>query len=179
MDDASPLQSARKTLRRQLELARLGRGVEVVDSLAERRMILSTGDLARLNNILTGSHESPWRQEPITITLRSGVQETLSSVTDPVVCAREKLHLATERAEAGQVVEAAVGIYVDLIRNHVFKDANRRTAVLACHFFLNRYGIRLSGLALHEVGIGDIRDPAQVEALQDIVRQMAKFAARQ
>ncbi|OFZ55218.1 MAG: hypothetical protein A2428_17215 [Bdellovibrionales bacterium RIFOXYC1_FULL_54_43] len=167
------------SLQRQLELARFDRALEVSESLATRRALLTTTELARLNHILTGKTNDPWRQGPVTITLPSGVKETLALLADPVVTARDKLHRATETAESGAVIEAAVEIYVALVLAHVFQDANRRTAVLASHYFMHRYGIPISGFALHELGLGDLREEGQIDILRDTIRQMAKFALKQ
>ena len=114
----------------------------------------------------------------MTITLPSGTKETLALIVDPVLMARDKLHRATEVAEGGAIIEAAVDIYVNLVLGHVFKDANRRTAVLASHYFLKRYGASLSGVALHNLGLGDLRQEGQIEKLRETVRQMAKFSEK-
>lgn len=170
------------SLRRQLEMTRFDRAMEVAESLAEHRALLTTAELARMNNILTGksqdSNEEPWRAKPVTITLPSGRTETLALIADPKVTAREKLHHATELAENGAVIDAAVDIYAALVLSHVFEDANRRTAALAAHYFLRRYGAPISGLALHELGLGDLREEGQIESLRETVTQMAKFAAK-
>lgn len=170
-------------LKRQLEITRFERAMEVTESLAAHRALLTTAELSRLNNILTGKDAAhdPWRRDPVTLTLPSGKTETFHLIADPVVSAREKLHRATELAEGGgvdSVIDAAVDIYAALVMAHVFADANRRTAVLAAHYFLNRYGVPLSGLALHEIGLGDLREEGQIESLRDTIRQMAKFASR-
>lgn len=169
------------SLKRQLEISRFERALEVAESLADHRALLTTAELARLNNILTGKgtdHE-PWRSGPVTITLPSGKTETLALLADPKVTVREKLHRATEIAEQGAVIDAAVDIYAGLVLAHSFEDANRRTAVLAAHYFLRRYGVPLSGLALHELGLGDLREEGQIESLRETIHQMAKFASRQ
>lgn len=166
------------SLKRQLEIARFERALEIVESLAERRALLTTAELGRVNQILSGKNTEPWRQESVTITLPSGKIETLGLIIDPVLTAREKLHRATETAEEGSAVDAAVDIYVGLVLSHVFKDANRRTAVLAAHYFLQRYGVSVSGLALHEIGLGDLRNEGEIELLRETVRQMAKFAEK-
>lgn len=172
-----------EALKRQLEKTRFDRALEVAESLADHRALLTTAELARLNDILTGKHagdlEDPWRKEPVTITLPSGKTETLALIADPVVTARENLHRATELAESGAILEAVVHIYAGLVLAHVFKDANRRTAILASHYFLRRYGVPLSGLAIHELGLGDLREEGQIESLREIVHQMAKFASKQ
>jgi prophage maintenance system killer protein len=92
---------------------------------------------------------------------------------------REKLHQATELAENGSVIDAAVHIYSGLVLTHAFEDANRRTAAVATHYFFRRYGIAISGVALHELGLGDLREEGSIESLRDVVRQMAKFAEKQ
>lgn len=173
------MQPPRDSLKRQLELARFDRALEVSESLAHHRALLTTAELGRINNILTGRDIDPWRLNPVNVTLPSGEKETLAVLTDPKVTARNKLHQCTEMAENGQVVEAAVEIYTSLVLSHVFEDANRRTAVLASHYFLNRYGIPVSGMALHEIGLGDVRNPEHIQMLKDTIHQLAKFALRQ
>jgi prophage maintenance system killer protein len=165
-------------LARQLEVARFERAMEVAESMADHRALLTTAELGRLNNILTGVNDDPWRQEPVTLTLPSGRTEELLLVADPKQNAREKLHHATELAEGGNVIDAAVDVYVGLVMAHVFKDANRRTAVLAAHYFLRRHGAAISGLALHEIGLGDLREEGAVQSLRETIQQMAKFAGK-
>ena len=166
-------------LLRQLENARFERALDVSESLAEHRALLTTLELERINNILTGKTEDPWRQEPITLTLPSGREERLELHENMKLVARTKLHRATELAEQGSTIDAAVDIYVELVLTHVFKDANRRSAVLAAHYFLRRYGVSVSGLAIHELGLGDLRDPQQVEGLRKTIHQMAQFSSSQ
>ncbi|NBU21898.1 hypothetical protein EBS43_10910 [bacterium] len=180
VDSASTMDSP-QSLKRQLELARFDRALAAAESLAEHRALLTTTELARLNSIITGktNETDPWRRETITITLPSGKMETLALIVDPVITAREKLHKATELAESGGPVDAAVDIYVALILSHVFKDANRRTAALASHYFLKRYGAAISGLSLHELGLGDLRQEGQVESLRKTFHEMAQFAEKQ
>jgi hypothetical protein len=165
-------------LARQLEVSRFERATEVAESLAGHRALLTTAELGRLNQILTGSSDDPWRQEPVTLTLPSGKTETFALIADPKLTARDKLHKATELAEQGAVIDAAVDVYAGLVLSHVFKDANRRTAVLAAHFFLLRFGAPISGLALHELGLGDLREEGQIQMLRETIQQMAKFAGK-
>jgi hypothetical protein len=167
-----------QSLKRQLELARFDRALAAVEGLAEHRALLTTTELARLNAMITGKNTDPWRRETTTITLPSGKIETLALIVDPILTAREKLHKATERAEEGEPIDAAVDIYVALILSHVFNDANRRTAALASHYFLKRYGALISGLSLHELGLGDLRQEGQIEALRKTFHEMAQFAQK-
>ncbi len=157
-----------ETLKLQLERARFERALEIAESIAEHHHQLSTAELARMNNILTGKKEDvdPWRTGPVTLQLPSGRTETLAIVADPKTAAREKLHLAAEIDETGDAIAAAVRIYVELVLAHVFEDANRRTAVLAAHYYLKKKGLPASGLALHEMTVGDLRDADQVALLR-------------
>lgn len=170
------------SLKRQLEMTRFEHAREVAESLADHRALLTTAELARLNNILTGKKsgefDEPWRKGTVTITLPSGTTETLSLIADPVMQARDKLHKSTELAESGQTLDAAIDIYTGLVLCHVFEDANRRTAVLAAHYFFRRYGVPLTGLALHELGLPNLREEGQIDALRETVSQMAKFARK-
>lgn len=169
-------------LRRQLELARFERGMEVAESLAAHRALLTTAELARMNAILIGvdpaAELDPWRRDPVTVPLPGGKEAQVALIAEPVLTAREKLHRATALAENGQALDAAVDIYVGLVMAHVFRDANRRTATLAAHYFFRRYDQPLSGLSLHELGLGDLREAGQIDALHETVRQMARFAGR-
>jgi prophage maintenance system killer protein len=172
---------ASDALKRQLTIARFDRAMEVAESLADVRALLTITELARLNLILTGKDgesSDPWRQGAVTLTLPSGKAETFEMIADPKVTARERLHRATELAEGGAAVDAAVDIYSGLVLAHVFMDANRRTAALAAHYFLKRYGVPISGLALHEIGLGDLREDGQIESLRETIVQMTKFAQK-
>jgi prophage maintenance system killer protein len=169
-------------LKRQLEIARFERALEVTESIARNRALLTTTELARINTILVGKDNvadtDPWRQGTVTITLPSGKTETLALIADPKVTAREKLHRSTALSEQGDMIDAALDIYVGLVLAHVFADANRRTAVCAAHYFLRRYDVPLSGLALHEIGLGDLREEGQITALRQTINQMIEFARR-
>ncbi len=165
-------------LKKQLEMARFERAIEVSESLAQHRALLTTMELERLNHILTGKSDDPWRSEPVTLTFPSGKTETMQVIGDPKVSVRDKLHIATEMAEAGNVIDATVTIYSGIVMIHPFQDANRRTAVIAAHYFLHRYGVPISGTALHELGLGNLREEGQIDLLRDTIAQMARFTAQ-
>lgn len=173
-----PPQSRIETLKKQLERTRFERALEVTESLVNHRALLTTTELARLNQIVTGNLEDPWRQKQTTLTLPGGITKTLALVIDPKILAREKLHQTTERAESGDALNAAVDLYVDLVLAHVFEDGNRRTAVLASHYFLIRHGTPISGIVLHEIGLGDLHEPGEIESLRETIHQIIKFAAK-
>lgn len=157
------------SLKEQLELARFERALDLSESIAEHHHQLNTAELGRLNNVLNGRAEDadPWRDGPVTLTLPSGRTETMALIADPKVTARDKLHAASEVEETGAFIDAAVTAYVGLVLAHPFKDGNRRTAVLAAHYFLKKHGVPVSGVALHEMAVGDLRDPEQVRLLKE------------
>ncbi len=153
-------------LLKQLETARFEKALLISESMAEGHIVLNTTEIARLNNMLTGKTDDPFRKESVSVTLRSGDIKTLAIVSDPKSTAREILHYSAELAEKGLLLDAAMNAYVSFVLSHVFEDANRRTAALVCHYFLKRYGFPISGVDLHEIEVGDLRDKAEVESLR-------------
>jgi hypothetical protein len=174
-DDFDQPQNA-NFLRRQLERSRFERALEVVDSLVDRRAFLNSAELARLNNILRGERGEPWREQATVCQLPSGRNERFQILSDPIKKAREILHHASEQAASGQVVEAAAELYAQLVLNHVFKDANRRSAVLAAAYLLKFSGVHVSAMGLHELGLGDLRVPGQLDALRETIRNVVKMS---
>jgi len=169
---------SRDTLKAQLERARFERALEVAESLAEHRALLTTMEIARLNNILTGRQptDEPWRQGPASLKLRSGREVQFAVMADPKINLREKLHIATETAESGDPLSAIVHLYSNMILSHYFSDANRRTAAIAAHYFAARYGLALSGLAIHEMGLGDLREEGRMDDLRGAFESMLKVS---
>lgn len=165
-------------LRRQLERARFERALEVAESMVGTGAFLNTAELARINNILRGETDEPWREDAAVCRLPSGRDEAFQVLADPITKAKEILRAAKDRAAAGEVIEAAADIYAQLVLIHVFKDANRRTAVVAAAYLLRLYGQDISAMGLHELGLGDLRVPGQVDALRETLRNAARMGAR-
>lgn len=163
-----------ESLKQQLERTRLERALEVAESLVQKKAFLNSAELARLNNILLGETREPWRDSPTVCVLPSGKQHSFQILADPVSKAREILHHARDRAENGEVVEAAADVYAQLVLNHVFRDANRRTAVIAAFYLLKLHGITISAVDLHELGLGDLRVEGQMEALRQLLRNVVQ-----
>jgi hypothetical protein len=174
-DDHSPPRSP-NFLQRQLERARFERALEVVESMVQTGAFLNTAELARINNILLGATGEPWREGAAVCLLPSGHEERLQILADPTTRAKEILRTAKDRAAGGEVIEAAADLYAQLVLTHVFKDANRRTAVVASAYLLKLYGVEVSAMGLHELGLGDLRAPGQLEALRDVLRSAVKVS---
>jgi hypothetical protein len=174
--------SGRDLLRRQLELVRFEKAIDYVTGAAGSRKHLNAQELAAINAILTNapvtapSDVSPWRQEPAVIQLPSGRQETFALLNNPIFSCRDLLAGVVQRAREGEVEAAAAQCYAQLMRSHFFQDANRRTAVAATYWLLLENGIKISPLGLLEIGVGDLADPSQVEALERLVRATIQIA---
>jgi hypothetical protein len=173
-DDHSPPRSP-TFLQRQLERARFERALEVAESLVEKGAFLNSAELARLNNILNGTTGEPWREGMAVCKLPSGRDENLQILADPMTKAREILHNARDKAAAGDYIEAAADLYAQLVLTHVFKDANRRTAVVAAAYLLRLHNVEISAMGLHELGLGDLRAPGQLDALKETLRSAVKM----
>mgnify|MGYP000851169919 CR=1 FL=1 len=165
-------------LKRQLELSRFERALEVVNSMVESGVFLNTAELGRLNQILTGTQNDPWRVEPAICKLPSGREATFAILADPIKKAREILRAAKDRADGGEAIEAAADVYAQFVLTHVFKDGNRRTAVVAAYFLLKAHGHSVSAVGLHELGLGDLRIDRQMEALRETLRNLVRMKVR-
>lgn len=163
-------------LQRQLERARFERALEVAESMVSTGAFLNTAELGRINNILMGLTGEPWREGAAVCQLPSGRVETLQILADPMTRAKEILRNAKDRAASGQVVEAAADVYAQLVLTHVFKDANRRTAVIAAAYLLKLHGFDVSAMGLHELGLGDLRAKDQLDVLRDVLRNAVKLS---
>jgi len=175
-DDHSPPRSP-NFLQRQLERARFERALEVADSMVEKKAFLNTAELGRINNILRGTTGEPWREEMAVCVLPSGKQQSFQILADPLSKAKEILNNAKERAASGEVIDAAADLYAQLVLTHVFKDANRRTAVVAAAYLLKLYDVEISAMGLHELGLGDLRAEGQIEALRETLRSAVKLTS--
>ncbi len=173
-DDFSPPQNP-NFLKKQLERTRFERAVEVAYSLVDKHAFLNSAELARINNIIRGQTDDPWREGATVCFLPSGHRLDLQVMSDPIKKGREILNSAKERAAAGEVIDAAADLYSELVLTHVFKDANRRTAVVAAAYLLKAYGYEISANGLHELGLGDLRVEGQRSALRDFIKNLVKI----
>jgi prophage maintenance system killer protein len=163
-------------LQRQLERARFERALEVAESMVDSGAFLNTAELARINNVLRGQIDEPWREGAAVCKMPSGNEESLQLLADPITKAKEILRHAKDRAAVGEVVEAAADVYSQLVLTHVFKDANRRTAVVAAAYLMRLHGYDISAMGLHELGLGDLRAEGTLEVLRDTLRNVIKLS---
>lgn len=174
-DDHSPPRNP-NFLQKQLERSRFERALEIAESMVETGAFLNTAELGRINNVLRGATDEPWREDAAVCQLPSGRHESFQILADPLTKAKEILRNAKNRADAGEVVEAAADLYAQLVLTHLFKDANRRTAVVAAAYLLKLHGVEISAMGLHELGLGDLRAEGQMAALREMLQNAVRMA---
>ncbi len=157
-------------LKKQLQRVRFEKAISYIDQNANGKKHLNTQELASLNMMIRGSDEDPWRSEAAVVSIPGGKRASFSILTNPLISLRNIISNAMQKAMNGDVEDAALDLYSQLVLNHFFKDANRRTAVAATHWLLLERGIHISALGLLEFGIGDIRSEDQLKSLKKLIR---------
>lgn len=132
---------------------------------------LSSSELAHLNQILTGNEEA-WRLMAVQVQIPSGDVQHFNVISNPIHRAREIIGDSLQMVGNSQVVEAAQHLYVHLVREHLFKEANRRTAVLAVLWVAEMSGIVIDPKTLLQIKVGNLRNPSDERALGQKVKQL-------
>ena len=158
------------TLKKQLQRVRFEKAISYIENNASGKKHLNTQELASLNTMIRGSDDDPWRNEAAVVSFPGGKRASFALLSNPLIQLRNIISDASQKAMNGEIEEAAVDLYSQLVLNHFFKDANRRTAVAATHWLLFERGIHISALGLLEVGIGDMRSEEQLESLRTLIR---------
>lgn len=161
-------------LQKQLEEQRFLHGVAYVEEAAAGPKILGTSELAHLNQILTGEKDDPWRFEPVSIRLPSGKMHFINVHSNPILQAREVLGEASRLAGNQELVEAALYLYSQFVISHLFRDANRRTAILATLWLFISHGKTLDAKALAGSSVGDLREKEDLEQLRRTLTDLAR-----
>ncbi len=157
-------------LKKQLELVRFEKTIDYVKSAASSQKHLNSSELAHINQMLIHTTEGdPWRVGPVTLTLPSGKQGHFSVISNSQKEASELIHECRDLAANGELVDAATRLYSELVLKHLFEEANRRTAVAATTWLLYEHGIQIPAMGLLEMGLGDLREKEQVNALRGVI----------
>jgi hypothetical protein len=152
-------------LRRQYEEQRLRHAIEYIEEATKGAKKITTSELARLNRIIIVADDTAWRTEPVTINIPTGKTHRFSLISNPVEDARRILGHAYDLAYNGEIREAAIYLYLQLVEEHLFQDANRRTAALAAKWILSEHDYQLDVFKLLEIPLGDVRDGAEKKSL--------------
>lgn len=160
----NPLQKVR-------ENQRFVNGLSYVYRAAGGIKKINSGELMHLNQILTETDE-PWRFEPAEIEIPGGKKQLFNLVSNPVAKARELIGNALQTAGNGEVEKAAVELYRELVLAHLFRDANRRTAVLATVWILENHGIKVDAESLANIPVGDLRTESERRIFENRVSEL-------
>lgn len=160
-------------LQKQLEQERLARVIAHVEQTALSIKRLNANELARLNQMLNGHSDDPWRIDAASIQLPSGKIHQISVLNNPLHIARDVLDLANQLATQ-DLREGAFQLYSRLVLAHLFKDANRRTAALATLWFLRAHGGDVDAVALSQTAVGDLRETSDMNKLKSALTSLIK-----
>ncbi len=159
-------------LQKQLEEKRFQSGVSYVQQAAGGLKKLTSSELAHLNQLVTDrEEEDPWRFQSTTIQIPGGTVE-MQVHSNPLNRAREITGNALQMAGNGKVVEAACYLYSELVLEHLFQDANRRTAVLATLWLLGNSGIHVDAAKLLSTPLGNLRNQVEFAIFQSRIEQL-------
>lgn len=161
-------------LQKQLELERFARAISHVEQTAHTIKRLNANELARLNQMLNGHSDEPWRFDAASIQLPTGKVHQMSVMSNPLVVARDVLEHANQMASQ-DLKEAALLLYTKLVLAHLFKDANRRTAALATLWFLRANHGDVDVVALAETSVGDLREDADMKKLKSALSPLIRL----
>lgn len=161
-------------LLRQLEDQRFLHAIATTEEEARGLKKLNTGELVRVNQYLTGNDEEPWRIQATSVKIPSGRTHHFNVMNNPVHAAREIIGEAQRLAANQEMLEAVLHIYSRFILQHLFIDANRRTAMIAALWLAKSHGCGLDVTELARFPVGDLREPEAVENLRSKLRELLR-----
>lgn len=132
---------------------------------------LTTSELARTNTFLTGNDE-PWRFEITHVQIPGGQIHKIDVISNPMNRVRDLISSALQLSGNGQGLEGAAFIYSQLVLEHHFKDANRRTAVIAALWVLLISGYDCDAEKLLQIPIGDLRSSKDLADLPQKIKSI-------
>jgi hypothetical protein len=169
------MSAPKSQLQKQLEQQKFLHGVKYVQNISSGIKKLTCNELSYLNHLITNhSTEETWRMEPVEVLIPSGTKLHFNIMSNPLARARDIIGDAFQRAGNDEIIEAAAYLYSTLVTEHLFKDANRRTAVLATMWLLNSSGVDVDPMKLHDIPIGDLRAPGSTEDLIKKIRSISE-----
>jgi hypothetical protein len=160
-------------LQKQLEDQKFAHGIAYVKQAAPGIKKINSNELAHLNQLLTGQTDEPWRFTAVQVEIPTGQTQHFNVVSNPIQRARDILGNAQQRAGNGEVLEAAIDVYAQLVLEHLFNDANRRTAILATLWVLQSHQMDIDATKLGQIPIGNLRDPKDMSTLAQAMKSLA------
>lgn len=166
---------AKTPLQRQLEKQKFLNTIDHIRQAAKGPKALTTSELARINRLIAGLSDEadPWRVDPVKVQF-GGREAHFNLMSNPVSRAREIFSDASQIAGNNDPLEAAFHVYSQLVLSHVFKQANRRTAVAAALWILSHADLECDAEELLNLPLGDLRQEAAKTALRNGLAQVIK-----
>ncbi len=158
---------------RHLEEQRFAHALSYADESSHNLKKLSSQELVHINQILT-KQESVLRQTSAEIQLKNGKIQSFSMISNPLIRARDVIADAHDIVFAGNLVEAVYHLYSQLILDHLFNDANRRTAAVAAYWLMGEKHLKLDVVKLLEIPVGDLRDLKTLKELRKKIEELLK-----
>lgn len=157
-------------LQKQLNHQKFLTTIDYVRKAASGPKVLMTHELAQINLMMLGrdthSDFEPWRMEAMNVRIPSGKDLQFNVVSNPINRARDVIGHALHLANNGDGLEGAFFLYSQLVLSHLFKEANRRTAVAGSLWILLIAGLDCDASSLLELPIGDLREPQSLADLR-------------
>lgn len=161
-------------LQKQLDHQKFLHAVDYVRKESQGLKKLSTTELSRINSFLSGISDEPWRFDSVQVQIPGGSLHTMNMISNPVSRARELLGTALQMSGNGEGLEAATSVYSQLVLNHLFKEANRRTAVAAALWILLISGYDCDAEKLLSIPIGNLRNRADLDSLRSKIESIVE-----
>lgn len=159
-------------LKKQLEESRFQHTLDYVLEHAGGIKKIGVAELLHLNQMLNHTTADTWRTQPVEISLRSGKIRSFKMISNSIEEARTVLANAHDIVGQGKIVDAATYLYSNLVMNHFFKEANRRTAVVATYWLVREAGKDLDARVLVNTPLGDLSEDSELKKLRDTIAKM-------
>jgi len=152
-------------LQKQLDEQKFQNAIAYVRGMAGGLKKLTSSEMVYLNQLLTGHSDDPWRIEAVEVQIPSGERHQFNLISNPLSRARDIIGNAFQKAGNSDVSAAASYFYSQLVLEHLFIDANRRTAVLATLWLILVHKMDLDAQELLTTPLGNLRDPENIKSL--------------
>ncbi|MFN8370350.1 MAG: hypothetical protein U0T83_06970 [Bacteriovoracaceae bacterium] len=162
-------------LLKQLEEQRFEHALSYADDSSHNLKKLTSQELVHINQLLT-KQESVLRLSNAEIQLKNGKIQSFSMISNPLIRARDVIADARDIAFTGDLGEAVFHLYTQLILDHLFNDANRRTAAVAAYWLMGEKHIKIDVYTLLEIPVGDLRDLKTLKELRQDIEVLVKQA---
>lgn len=159
-------------LQKQLEQQKFLHALDYVRRESNGIKKLTTSELSRINQFITGNDEEPWRFNSVHIELPNGQIQEMNVITNPINRARDILSSSFDLAANDQIQLAAIELYTHLVLEHLFLSGNRRTAVLAVAWLLSCHNLNIDAEVLLKVPVGNLRNETEKESFKEALLRL-------